>query len=532
MRMSSSRELSPSTVYWILAVPLWAIFSWAAFNFQPNVYGSGGDFWEHSAAFQAWLQDLWHPQSPHVSSYEGSPRYMPFFFVITVLSTLFRFTALQAMGTAGVVNITLFVIGTKLFSDRYFRNPWAAPIALLVFLSGWGIGWGWSNVYQLTHIFYVVSYPSFFVFSFGFIAYWWLLGLLTSSALPLWRSIILVFIVSISFSSHPLTGVAIIVTMGLMITFAEDVILGRRVALFFVVLAGSLLVELWPYFSTWQVTLGTSGGDSSTWVSRASFENLSRAMELYSGHPFYQPLGVLLTFGPALLGVPMVFYLFLREGNRLLIAGCAVFSIPYLLNLFVLIPLGHRFLLYVIFFLHLSLVWFFVKAIVGQRYSVWTRYAGIGLLSTMVLWNVALAGGELWGYSLGQNIKLTHRNKEQPTIVDHMEVLANVVPSDAVIMAPILLAWPIPTFAGKVVSGYHLNPMVRDFTQRRKDVESFFTPDATLENRQTIINRYNVTHVLYDANKVTPELNTELSAMAGIRTSIYDLIVIALPDAN
>lgn len=534
--MNNFKELSPSTAYWILALPLWAIFSWAAFNFQPGAYMNAGDFWEHSAALHAWLQDLWHPQSPHVSSDEGSPRYMPFFFVITVLSTLFGFTALQAMGTAGVVSITLFMIGNKLFSDRYFCNPWAAPIALLVLLSGWGIGWYWSNVYQLRNIFYVISYPSFFVFSFGFIAYWWLLGLVKSATLPLWRLIVLALIVGILFSSHPPTGVAIIVTMGLMAIFANDVRLRRRVALLFVLSAGLLLVELWPYFSTWQITLGTSGGESSTWISRevsgTSVDYLRRARSLYWGDPFYQPRLVMLAFGPALLGIPMVFYLLVRERNWLLFSGCAILSIPYLLNIFTPIPLGDRFLLFVIFFLHLSLVWFFLKAIFGQRHSVWVRNTGIGLLTVMVLWNVGLAAGELWGYSLSvRNLEIHNRSKQQRAVVDYMQAVANVVPSDAVIMAPTALAWPIPTFVGKVVSGHRLNPMIRDTEQRRKDVGTFFDADAALEDRQQIIKRHHVTHVLYDTTKATPRLSKELSALPGIRTRIDHLMVITLPNA-
>lgn len=466
---------------------------------------------------------------------------MPFFFVITVLSKLFGFTALQAMGTAGVVSITVLMIGNKLFADRYFCNPWAAPIALLVFLCGWGVGWLWSNVYQLRDIFHVISYPSFFVFAFGFIAYWWLLGLINSATLPLWRSIVLALVVGVLFSSHPPTGIAIIVTMGLMITFAEDVRLRRRVALLLVLVAGSLLVELWPYFSTWQITLGTSGGKSSSWVSRASFADLPKDAEMIPWHVFYQPHQVLLTFGPALLGIPLVFYLLVKERNWFLFAGCAIFSIPYVLNIFVPIPLGHRSLLYVIFFLHLSLVWFILRVVVEQRHVVWmkyagiplfSRYAGIRLLSAMVLWNVGLAGGELLGYSLLPGPGLWNRNKQQRTVVDDMQALANVVPSDAVIMAPDILAWPIPTFVGKVVSVFHRNPMIKNAAQRKEDVETFFNTDAPLEDRQKIIKRYHVTHVLYDTKQATPKLSIVLSAIPGSRTRIYDLTVITLPDAN
>jgi hypothetical protein len=507
---------------------LWAILSWAAFNFQPATYTYRGDFWEHSAALQAWLQDLWNPTNPHFASDVGSPRYIPFYFVITALSIPIGLTALQAMGIAGVVSVTLFVVGIKLFSDRYFCNPWAAPIALLVFLTGWGNALIWANVYQLRNILYVISYPSFFVFSFGFIAYWWVLGLIKSETLSLWKLIVLALMVSVMFSSHPPTGVAIAVTMGLMITLAEDVRLGRRVALVVVLFAGSLLVELWPYFSTWQIVLGTSTGHPS-WVATPTLGTVERAETIYWSRPFYQPRVILISFGPALLGVPILLYLVARERKWFLLAGCAIFSIPYLLNFFISVPLGDRFILFVLFFLHLSMIWFFLKVILGEGYSVWMRYAGIGLLSVMALWNVGLAAVEFSGYSFRGDLKPF---KQERMVVGHMQAVANVVPSDAVIMAPVALGWPLPTFGGKVVGGLHPFPMVRDAHQRRKDVEAFFSAGTTLQDRKRIMERYQVTHVLYDTKDAAPELTRELSVIPGLRTGIYDLMLITLPDAN
>ena len=524
--MGYIRKLTPSMVYWILALVLWATFSWAAFNFHPATYTYRGDFWEHSAAVHAWLQDLWSPKNPHFSSDAGSPRYIPFYFVVTVLSILFGFTALQAMGTAGVVSITLFLVGIKLFSDRFFGNPWAAPIALLVFLTGWGNPPIWANVYQLRNIFYVISYPSFFAFSLGFIAYWWLLGLINSATLSLWKLAVLALMVSVMFSSHPPTGVAIAATMGLMITLAKDVRLGRRIALLLVLFAGSLLVELWPYFSTWQITLGTSAGKPS-WVSTASFGTLERAEALYWGRPFYQPRVIVMTLGPALLGVPILFYLVARERMWLLLAGCVIFSIPYLLNFFISIPLGDRFILFALFFLHLAMVWFFLKVMTREYHSSWMRYAIIGLLSVMVLWNVGVAAVEFSGYSLRGDQLV----KQERMVVGHMQAVAKVVPGDAVIMAPVALAWPLPTFGGKVVGGLHPFPMVSDAWQRRHDVETFFSADTTLQDRKEIMKRYRVTHVLYDTKDATPELTKELAAIPGLRTNIYDLMLITLPDA-
>jgi len=431
------------------------------------------------------------------------------------------------MGTAGVVSITLFLVGIKLFSDRFFGNPWAAPIALLVFLTGWGNPPIWANIYQLRNIFYVISYPSFFVFSFGFIAYWWLLGLIKSQTLAAWKIMVLALMVSVMFSSHPPTGVAVAVTMGLMITLAQDVRLGKRVALLFVLLAGSLLVELWPYFSTWQITLGRSTGDPG-WISAASLGTVERAVGLYWDRPFYQPRVIVMSFGPALLGVPILFYLFVRERNWLLLAGCAIFSIPYVLNIFVRIPLGDRSILFVLFFLHLSMVWFFLKLIVGECHSAWMRYTGIGLLSVMVFWNVGLATIEFSGYSLrGEQLF-----KQERRVVDDMKAVANVVPNDAVIMAPVALAWPIPTFVGKVVGGLHYFPMIRDWGRRREDVERFFSADSTLQDRKEILKRYQVTHVLYDTEDATPELAKQLSSIPGLRTKIHHLMLITLPDAS
>ncbi len=81
-------------------------------------------------------------------------------------------------------------------------------------------------------------------------------------------------------------------------------------------------------------------------------------------------------------------------------------------------------------------------------------------------------------------------------ITEILAPLAGAISDDAVILARTKVAWAIPTFAGKVVSLQHANPLVADMAQRNQDVVLFFDPATTNKKRIGILKRYNVSHVL------------------------------------
>ena len=162
---SELARLSPVTMYLMVATPLLLWLFWSTIFFPLSTYAFHEDLWEHSAAIKEWKSNLWAPRNPHLDIDASSPRYMPFFFVLTVMAKLIDLKAIDALKFAGVFNLLLLFTGIFLFFRTYFRNDFAPVLGLVILLGVWGTGWRSSGEYQLRSLFYVASYPATFAFA-------------------------------------------------------------------------------------------------------------------------------------------------------------------------------------------------------------------------------------------------------------------------------------------------------------------------------------------------------------------------------
>ena len=249
----------------------------------------------------------------------------------------------------------LFLYGVWLFMSLYFRNDWAPFVGLIVLLCGWGAGWYWSSCYQLRCFFYVILFPSSFVFSLCFFSFWLATKVLRQQVITPWSLILLGIISALMLLSHPLTGAFAIGSLCLLALSEPNVSFSIRWRLIGVVLTGALAAEMWPYFSVWDIILGTSGGEGASWIKTGNFVG-SRIKMLYHTHPFYNPKQFFVTIGPGLLGIPALVYLAYKKKHLFIVTGFVLMSLPFVANLFFSIPLGHRFVFYMIFYLHLALI--------------------------------------------------------------------------------------------------------------------------------------------------------------------------------
>ena len=83
-----------------------------------------------------------------------------------------------------------------------------------------------------------------------------------------------------------------------------------------------------------------------------------------------------------------------------------------------------------------------------------------------------------------------------------MRRLSFFIPDEAIVLAPVRLSWPLPTFTGKVVALLHQNPMVADHDRRLWDTHKFFQNEINQETRLKILKHYKVTHILYKEKKI------------------------------
>lgn len=490
--------------YLFLAVSLCTFTIWASFFHQYPIMEMGGDYWEHSAALNAWMKDIINPMSPHVASSEGSARYMPYYFVIALTGSVLGLTSIQAMGLAASISVILLIIGLAYFSKLYFKDNRAPIYTLIILLCGWGLSWNWSNAYQLRNLLSIASYPSFFVFSFSFFVYGFIVKNINlindkkTTVIP-----IITVSIAIAFASHPLTGIFTVFFAGLLGLFYGETSAKNRFYVLIAILMGCFLVELWPYFSTWELILGQTPDQAVSWISSGSVEvsNASHTVrwkKLIWAHPFYSPIQVLLTLIPVILGLVLCLLFKPKKSNIELLLAFSLMLFVYLFNLFFKIPLGHRALLLGMFPLHLILTSWLLQISAESNKKSYVRNLVSFYLSTILAFNIFLVVLELNGTKILPTMKVkAYSFNQSNSIPEKLKPIANLLNDTSVVMTENLLGWALPSLKGKVVSGMHTNPLIHDRQQRRKDVNIFFDKKTTVEEKIKILQAYYVTHILF-----------------------------------
>ena len=492
----------------------------------------GSDFWEHSAAFKAWSENLWQPAHSRFAEDTASPRYMPLYFPIAAVSAAMGLDPLQAMGLAGALGMVLFIVGVPLFFNVYFRSTAAGPIALIVLLCGWGASWLWSNVYQLRTLFYVVAYPSFLTFSFSLVMFWLVIRAVRSSAPGLGTLALLALFAAAIFLSHPLTAVFTLTTSLIMTLTEPPHAVSVKFRIVSALLIGVFLAGFWPYFSVWDVVFGAGGGNSSPWDKLSAGLAQARLETLLGKHSFYSWLPVVISLGPALLGIPALIYLALRTKHLFAPMGAVLMLAVYLVNLFVAIPLGHRFILFFAFFCHVGIV-----AVMLELWAIRSqaparvraaRPVVLMLLALMAAWNVGLAAAETKRFHLTASGAVLPRYALWDDFFKELRPFDQYLNSDAVVMAPALEGWSLPTIGGKIVAPLREEPLMKDVGERKQDVAEFFSLGTANERRYGLLRKYQARYVLYNKRRMHPWVQRELARLPGRRLSNGRFVLISV----
>ncbi len=535
----------PRIAYLLVAIAIGVWLSWDSAIYRLVTYSLWADYWEHSAALTEWMRNLTSPGNPHLADGSSSSRYIPTFLALAAAGKIFGLNAIDLMGISAVINYVLLAIGVHLFCKEYFEDDWSPLIALLVLFSWWGVPWIWSNLYQLRSFFMVASYPASFAFSLSLISFWYSLRFLRCHTGVVTGIAILLFLSSLMFISHALTGVFGIVGCCLLACTDREAPLSMRMLVILTMLGGSLLAGFWPFFSVWDIVLNKSDAvDDRTWQSFQGFgAMLDRARAGDWWHMLYNPRELLVALGPALFGLPICLWLLIKRRQFFIIGGAAIMATPYFGNIFYQIALAHRFLFYVVFFLHLAIVW----AILELK-NRWQReraegnvslssLAGVTATGLVFVFAVSLSVGLLLSDYRGQHLnqKLQWVDKRQflpgnATVVDVYSELTSVLPESAIVIGSAKLTWPLPTFKGKAVSlpENHENSLVPDGASRVEAERLFMDGSTSSARRSEIVRQFSVSHVLINDTNTVPELMRWLELRADIvseveRYKMYEL---------
>jgi hypothetical protein len=483
------------TLYVLCAASLVFWIGYEASTTRLITFSQGADYWEHSAALHALIESPFSPGNPHLRSPALSPRYHPLYVLVALVSRALHLNAIDAMGLAAVLNMLLFTGGVFWFFSTYFRD-WRAPLyALLVLFTSWWRGWHFSNVYQLQILPSVAAYPSTTGLALSWFCFGAVLTIIRRGPSPA-RFIVLGLLACLVLLAHPLTAMAVFSGMACLAVFEPGAPWRLRLLVLLTLVAGALLSHFWPYYSPFEVLSGRQGRVAG-WAQRA----IASAASDSPGPEqplFYQVKGLRDALGLAAPGLLFAALMLALRKHLFAPLGLLSMLVVFATNMYVPLPLGHRFVLLAMVFLHIATVWGWLKLTPGYH-DAWRFVARpwVGLVTSAALILLFVVG--LW-----HNVALAEGRVQQAArgvspVLNYARQVGKKAGSDAVVLGTNRDSWPVPTFGPKVVALLHANPLVADDLDRYGDATYFFSRMATSAERDAIIGKYSVTHVLTGA---------------------------------
>lgn len=461
-------------------------------------YSQGTDYWEHSAAVRALLESPTSPGNPHLRSQASSPRYNPLYLGLALIGRGLSLDVLTLMSMASAFNVMLYVGGAFWFFSSYFSDRRAPLYGLVVLLTSWWQSWHFSNVYHLEMLPSVGAYPSTSALGLT----WFCFALVTSAlrfgATP-WRLSCVGALAALVFLVHQLTAMLALTGMGLLALLEPSKGNSRRVPVLGAMVLGLALTHFWPYYSPFAVLAGGEHEATTGWAGQTAAQALGANISHRPNREFYDLDNLLDAAGLALPGLLFAVVLLAKRKHLFIPLGLGAMLVPFTANLFVRVPLGHRFVLLAMVYLHLAFVWGLLWLTPGYHDAAsWVkRWRWFGAIT-------ALAVGSTLAFGVVHNVPRAKARvarveyRRLSPFLNYARQVGRYAGEDAVVLGGARDSWPIPTFGPKVVALYHVNPLVPDGVQRTRDVASFFRRSSPPETRDEILHKYSVTHVLVD----------------------------------
>jgi hypothetical protein len=483
------RRYWSDAVYVVLATGILLWVAWDAFRFRLITYSPGSDYWEHTAVLRALLDNPWHPGHPLLASEASSPRFGPHFLLVALGGRALHFDAVDTMALGAVFNTLLVLSGIWCFFRTYFRDPLASLYGLVVFFGSWLEAPHFSNVYKLKVFFSVAGYPSTAALAVTLLGLTLVVRLLRAER----RSPIGLAFSALCWAyvyvTHPLTATMALPAAVLLALTEPGVERPRRLWVAGSVVVGFFLSAAWPYYPA----LGMVFGGTMHRVRRLEPESFAPEHEFYDHTHLFNILGYCLI---SFLVLP---YLWVRRRDVFAVLGACLMLLVFMLGRFFPIPLGHRYVLLSIFFLQIALVRLLLELTPraprpGTWLARWPLRIALDLavalfLAWLCVTNVADAREHF------RHTAASSHDKESLALRNGRRV-AELVGARAIVLSTALASWSLPTFGPKIVTPLHKNPLIPDAEERRHDATRFFTPRTSFAERQAIVARYGVTHVL------------------------------------
>ena len=446
-----------------------------------------GDNAEHLAALRVWLENPLNPETPQINGDVASPRFIPLYFVCVLIAKVFGMDHWQAFNLAGYISFFVLMGGFYAFFRAIHPSKFAPLVGILVFMFGWATPWTASSVYEFSNLIRIMSFPSIQAFGVSLFTLAILISALAEDSPKKCKLAGFVGGVAFIFATHVLTGAFILLSSFTFIAASRNVPVARRAIFTGLTLLGMCLSFLWPFYPVLEVMLGGSGY-SSNWVSGLSSLAPARTDYLISSYPLYEYRHM----GTLIAGLIVALILMVWKRHFIALLGLAGFSSIYFANLFTIIPLGHRFLIYAYFFAHFAFLMLLLYLFDAAKNASEIRTRRILQIGTLC----ACAAAAFIFLPAAQKRVVKYTKEHGISVQVNSQKIADLTPPTAVIAGDEIATWTLPPYGRKILALRNPNPLIADEVFRRIVNGILINPESPEHLKAEISACYDVTHLL------------------------------------
>ncbi|NCU05541.1 MAG: hypothetical protein GXC73_16335 [Chitinophagaceae bacterium] len=466
-----------------------------------------GDYWEHKAVVREFSVHLQHPLHPILKVDAPHAFFSPYMVLLGAAVSATGIAVSTVLNIAMLVNLLLFIatiyILTGLFIDESKNRSKAFFLLLLFILFFWGPQAPlYSSYLHIRSFVLILSYPSTFSFSCSVFAAGVTKVLLTNNSTFYKQAglfIILVLLLSLILVCHPLTFafassmlLYVYNTSFNQIKFNSKRLINKTLLLFAAGILSLLLAGLWPYYSVFALLKYVNGGNQFHADSLTLYQSL------------FKQLFPLLLLPVLVFVAPSV--TIKREWAWLVSVSVllAFFVIGYFTGAY---GMG-RMLAFIFIFCHLLIV----KCLISIKQSKAFWFALLFLITIPYL----LQTNKTFKYFFSPKVEIVSTSVEFQTASHDAkaQLLSFLEPvfekKSSVVLTDMSTSLFMPAMGARVVAAVYPVYWVADAEERKKQVQLFFSANATETDRATLINRYKPDYILLTA--ATSQLLSQLSS--------------------
>ena len=476
-RDSTERWLTPERAYLGVA----GVLAVLMLGNTLNRLWSNLDFWVWLGAVREFAERPFDPSHPLLAVDAPDPYMGPYTFVLGLITRAISADPVVVIAVAGLANLALVVGGLWRLTRAVSPAPYAPVLALVFTLLAWGWQpWRWAGYLNLNSIGSGLPYGSTFAFG---------VGLFCLAALWLWlreggNHHLVVFGIGfpIVVLSHQLTGLWVaLIAIGFTLPALDSLGRERFLKLVFAVVVAAGLVLAWPFYSVVELITSLDGFDD---INRATYRRV--ASRTFLALPGLVILGVRLRrswrdpLGLAALLTAFVFVIG-WVGDR----GSIGRVLPGLLLL-----------------AHLAMADWFARRLMDSDENR-SRMRGMRAALSVVIIIGLIGTAPGWLRTVPREV-VPERAADRLRVVSLVEpnlAFAEIIPDDAVVIAPDRINVAVGGVAAKVTSVGIPAPFVPDAARRSADVITILSPSTAEADRDALISRYRADWIVVDPGR-------------------------------